>query len=241
MHESIILNMKLSTLNTLACIFSAMTILSAILMTVAVRIGLKKSHITSETKNLRIDKFSINKKWRKIGMTFRLIMILSFIASMFFILYYSTLNKKALDAGAYNNMQKTQKISEIKKHLRYGFKESKNLPDDLKGQIVIVFRYGCMDCDKIHDELFEYIDKNNIENIYFVSSESDQGKNIIYPYGEGNTCLIEKVPSIIYFSNHPQEEYDNYNQPLYSYDIDGRIYCVTDAIDLCLNLREEGI
>ena len=234
--------MTLSLFNVLACVFSAVAFVTMILMFLSIKIGLKKSHIVDNKPNVTIDKFALNKKWRRIGMVLRLIMFLSFIAALGCILYYSILNKQALDRGAYDDIQKTQTLDELKESIDKGFIESKDIPDDVSGKIVIVFKYGCKDCNAIHDTLMDYLKKNNIEDVYFVSSRSEAGKRILYPYEDKSKCIIDRVPSIIYFTKNPKNDTNIcYNQPLYDYDLSHKIYCTTDAVDTCVKLREEGL
>lgn len=70
--------------------------------------------------------------------------------------------------------------------------ESK-LPDNfgkLKGSIIIYYRYGCPDCEAIFDKLSEQL--KDKENIYWVSTQTEQGKKLLKKY------KVNEVPSGIY-------------------------------------------
>lgn len=68
--------------------------------------------------------------------------------------------------------------------------EEVSLDDD--GAIVILYKYGCPDCEAIYDELNDFLTDADIDNVYFVASSSESGETLIE---EGQ---ITSVPSAIY-------------------------------------------
>lgn len=74
------------------------------------------------------------------------------------------------------------------------------VPEDLRGKIIIFYKYNCPDCEGIYKYLVQYTD--NEENIYFSASNSEQGKKL------RETYPITDVPCGIYihrdgsFTNH---------------------------------------
>lgn len=67
-------------------------------------------------------------------------------------------------------------------------------PDDLEGQIVILYKFGCPDCEAIYDELSTATDGR--EGIWWVSSRSEQGRALVEAYS------VPEVPSLLYFRVH---------------------------------------
>ena len=103
--------------------------------------------------------------------------------------YFSS---KAIKYGAFGDFRKVETISSVMEHTDKGYIESDNIPEDLRGSIVIYFKYGCPDCAGIHDELVELLQKYPDNRIYFVSTRSETGKKILEQYH------IDVVPSAIY-------------------------------------------
>lgn len=71
--------------------------------------------------------------------------------------------------------------------------ESK-LPKDLKNTLIIYYKFGCGDCESIHNTLSESLD--NCENVYFIYTRSKQGKKL------RKTYPVEKVPSGMYIQSN---------------------------------------
>ena len=68
-------------------------------------------------------------------------------------------------------------------------KEDK-LPDDLKGTLIVIYRFGCQDCETTYDELSEQL--QGISNTYWIASRSDQGQDFLKEYP------LDSVPSAVY-------------------------------------------
>lgn len=81
------------------------------------------------------------------------------------------------------------------------------IPDDLDGSIIIYYRFGCTDCEAIYTDLSKSISGKN--NIYWVSTESKQGKELIKTYP------VNSVPSGIYIYSDKQNGNSYVQKPLY--------------------------
>lgn len=63
---------------------------------------------------------------------------------------------------------------------------------DDSGAIIILYKYGCPDCEAIYNELDDFLADVDTDNIYFVASSSESGEMLV---GEGQ---ITSVPSAVY-------------------------------------------
>ncbi len=117
---------------------------------------------------------------------------------------------KAIKYGAFGNFEEVETISSVLKNTDKGFIESDNIPEDLHGSIIIYFKYGCPDCSGIHDALLQAVASHPDNKIYFVSSRSEFGKELLKTYG------VDAVPSGIYI---PKNSTDLYHiEVLYNLD-----------------------
>lgn len=98
-----------------------------------------------------------------------------------FTVYYTAQNHglKNTNISVYE-MEKSNKNSPVED----------TLPENIKNSIIIYYKYGCTDCEAVYNDLLKTI-KNN-DNIYFVSTESEQGKNLLKSYP------VNSVPAGIY-------------------------------------------
>lgn len=69
---------------------------------------------------------------------------------------------------------------------------NQTLPEERNGAIVILYRYGCPDCEAIYDDLQEAIDELGLKNVYYVASSSEYGQELVE---EGD---IRYVPTGVY-------------------------------------------
>lgn len=69
---------------------------------------------------------------------------------------------------------------------------SQTLPKERNGAIVILYRYGCPDCEAIYNDLREFIDEIGLTDIYYVASSSEYGQELVE---EGD---IRYVPTGVY-------------------------------------------
>lgn len=56
---------------------------------------------------------------------------------------------------------------------------SQTLPEERNGAIVILYRYGCPDCEAIYDDLHEAIDELGLKDVYYVASSSEYGQKLV--------------------------------------------------------------
>lgn len=150
----------------------------------------------------------------------RIICAMLILSSMSLVITSSVINKKALDSGAYGNIQYSQTIGEIMDDVKHGFKESKDIPSDLTGSIVIFYKYGCPDCKAIHDELMQELEKYKDNKIYFVSTHSATGNRLVYPNGDTEKAFINDVPAIAYYQYYDSSQPNAKKSILYTFDAD---------------------
>lgn len=152
--------------------------------------------------------------------------VLSLIAMMVF-MYYTT---EARKYGAFDEFYKTESINIITNNIEHGFvDQSESLPENLQGCIIIYFKYGCSDCGRIHDDLLEYVETNNVQNIYFVSTRSEKGKQLLETYP------VMSVPTGVYVLHEPIQGVNQITEVLYD------INAPDDAEDIFLPENLENL
>ena len=212
--ENIILNicgwMHLISFQIIAIISTTMAVLSITMMIVMkYKLSICRNDIeehestTLQTYNNKSISFK-----KRINICYLLTCIFILIAGVAMIVFF-TFNSTALQYGAYENVQLAQTLDEIHSCKIDGYIESDNIPENLKGKIIIYFKYGCPDCSAIHDSLFEYIKQYGVKDIYFVSSRSDKGKKLIKQYP------VDEVPAGVYVRNKKSNISDMYVEILY--------------------------
>lgn len=218
---------------------SAVIILMLIVLTEVMRYKHKRKQSNQITKNetktetANIVTFRKKQKTKNPVMTMTTIVtIIVCLLEIATIIFYSTINEKAIEKGAYDNIQLNQPISEVLHNIDKGYSQSQNVPINPTDQIVIFYRYGCPDCAGIHDDLMKYLDEHQIDNIYFVSSRSDEAQNIMYIDKEKKTSIITEVPSIVYYS-----EKGPYQEILYGYDENKNYILNTKAIEDIIEMQ----
>lgn len=100
--------------------------------------------------------------------------------------------------NGYLNMSVRDFTNEIKK--TWLAKEPK---PNQKGILVVVYKFGCPDCESVYEPVNRVLPHNN-KNIYYVSSQSPYGKKLVKKAGLTNT------PSLVYITKHDKK------QPYYS-------------------------
>lgn len=78
------------------------------------------------------------------------------------------------------------------------------LPENIDGSIIIYYRFGCSDCETVYNELSNAV--KDKENIYWISTESEQGKKLLETYP------VDSVPTGIYIRNDKYENALSYTQ-----------------------------
>lgn len=128
---------------------------------------------------------------RKQVVPIQYITVILMTGSIMFMSTFSRYNIAAAKHGAYGYVQLSQTLKEIKSCTDNGFTESDNIPEDHDNMIIIFFKYGCPDCEAIHDELMEYINTHDID-IHFVSTRSEMGQNLLKEYP------VYEIPAAVY-------------------------------------------
>lgn len=107
--------------------------------------------------------------------------------------------------GAYGDVLKTETIATVRDRSKHMFIDhSDNLPEDLSGSILIFFKYTCDDCYDTHGQIMDTLAQEQAENVYFVSSASEKGTELVsqlnvkaVPWGvlvgENNTPVISDI------------------------------------------------
>lgn len=110
--------------------------------------------------------------------------------------------------------------------------ESKELPEDRRGSIIILYKFNCENCKAIYDDLSETL--SNYKNIYWISSESELGKSF------AEELEITEVPTGIYM------RYNDYNNSvkavkysLATTDADGNTILNQTTLDRLIYLQTE--
>ena len=179
----------------------------------------KNAYSQIETNGANILTIS-NKGMTKLNKQFDLIRIstaIIFILSISMIMIYSNYNSLALKYGAYGNGQKLQTINEIYDCtiLRGFVDQSETLPDNIRGKLIIFYKYGCPDCREIHNEIITCLQENDVINeTYFVSTRSEIGAELIKTYP------VKEVPTGIYIREKDSEVSNMYTEILYGHIYD---------------------
>ena len=77
--------------------------------------------------------------------------------------------------------------------------QSKELPEDKSGCIIILYRWGCDDCENAREQLYRIIQDNT--GVYAISTRSELGKSLVEKYS------IIEVPAAIYIENDAKNKY----------------------------------
>ena len=75
--------------------------------------------------------------------------------------------------------------------------KSEKLPDKANGHVVILYRYGCPDCEAVRDELEETISEIGIEDVHWVATSSEDGKRLV------EQTKVQDVPAVVYMRHEP--------------------------------------
>lgn len=187
--------MTLFQIKILSYCFYGLTGLSFLLLLVKFLMLRKKAEPDGQTEQVSTTKPSL--------VTWKVIFAVFAIMAMSLSLFHGWLYKSAIDHGAYgDDIEKSETVTSVMNHHRHGFiDQSAELPEDLSGCLVIMFKYGCIDCTDTHDQIVatmdQYSDPDLQHRIYTVSSTTEVGKKLIEEYD------VEAVPSGIYVYNDP--------------------------------------
>lgn len=117
-------------------------------------------------------------------------------------------------------------------HIKLSPLEDK-LPSKLQQCIIIYYKFGCADCEGIYDNL--KISIQDKENIYWVSSRSEQGKKLreLYP--------IDAVPTGVYIYSDSTASAPRYiKKVLYERDDGGNVHLHKVNLERLLELQADG-
>ena len=102
---------------------------------------------------------------------------------------------------------------------------------DVKGKILLFYKFGCKDCETIYDELQE---STKDADVLWVSTRSEEGKKLVEAYG------IVEVPTGIYIRNNAYNDALPYTKKLlYKVDEDGNSQYDKTAVDRLIYLQNE--
>ena len=151
------------------------------------------------------------------------------------IVFTAILNKIAIDYGVYGDYQDTITPRMVYEITQSSYKDQSNeLPDDLHGKIIIYYRYDCKDCKDVRSELLAYLANVDTSDIYFVSSRSEKGKELLKRY------YVLEVPSAIYIYNDPPTNAEYVAASLYESSETVSLF-IKENFDDLLELKERGI
>lgn len=106
-------------------------------------------------------------------------------------------------------------------------------PDDLSGAIVILYKFGCPDCEGIYPELKKKLEGK--DNVYFVPSGSELGQKLVK---NGN---IVEVPTGVYIRKKALANGATQNNiVLYTVDKNEKPILNEKAINRLLLLQKQG-
>lgn len=99
--------------------------------------------------------------------------------------------------GTIEDINKPNAVQTVMTHFDFPFE---SVPE--KGDIVVLYRYSCSDCQRLIPEIQQYAKKNGI-NIAYVTVGSNAGKEIV------NHAVVKEVPTAVYLGAQP-------NDPVYT-------------------------
>lgn len=99
--------------------------------------------------------------------------------------------------GTIEDINKPNAIQTMMTHFDFPFE---SVPE--KGDIVVLYRYSCADCQRLIPEIQKYAKKNGI-NITYVTIDSNAGKEIVAH------AVVKEVPTAVYLGTQP-------NDPIYT-------------------------
>lgn len=106
-------------------------------------------------------------------------------------------------------------------------------PDNLSGSIIILYKFGCPDCEGIYPELKKKIEGK--DNIYFVPSGSKLGQKLV------KDGKIEQVPTGVYIRKKALANSAAQNNiVLYTIDKNEKPILNEKALDRLLLLQKQG-
>lgn len=118
------------------------------------------------------------------------------VVLIFSMLYLATGTKLILKGQRHGMYQYDISWSQMKTSINSSHEES-ILPNDeskLTNSIILFYRFGCEDCEAVYNK--ELIASKQVKDIYWVSTRSKQGKELLKKYP------IKEVPAGVYIANN---------------------------------------
>lgn len=123
--------------------------------------------------------------------------------------------------------------NELKSYSKDSITVSKTTVEAKPGDIIILTKYGCPDCAAIQDDLFSYIEKNDVKSVTFVSSQSAYGKKLV------EHLSVQKVPCAIYVRHNALSNGADMNwTAIYASNEEGRTIFNENAFAHIVNLQK---
>lgn len=176
----------------------------------------------------RVSKLHLNTRESLIARYLRDAFIATFVAAFILSALFAITYKIALNHGLYDNKIS---ISDMVSGIINSPKEDA-LPEDVSGAIIVYYKFGCPACEVVCADLKSATNKK--ENIYWVSTRSEQGKALLKKYP------IEKVPSGIYIKRNESGDGANYIQKLLYEKKDDTVILATENLERLLLLQSEN-
>ena len=175
----------------------------------------------------RADKTNDKQRLRFRGRIYCLIAVLCFMG----IISMSILNVVGLSHGMHtNDMSLPKTITSV-----MNSPSEDNLPenkDELKGCIIIYYKFGCPDCEDIYTDLKNAL--NGHDKIYWVSTESTQGKELLKEYP------VSDVPTGVYIRKNSYSSALKFTKKCLYTKTDGKTVLDTKGLNRLFELQKEG-
>ena len=136
------------------------------------------------------------------------------ISAIGMLIFYLCITADAKTHGAYGDYTRKETIAETLDNIKNGvIDQSDELPEDLSGKVLIIFKYGCPDCEATYGNIYDDLVASGCE-YYFVSSRSEIGMQLVTKY------YVTEVPSGVYVSTGSGHNIGFMTESLYTY-VDG--------------------
>lgn len=174
------------------------------------------------------EKHPDSRKLSKLLVVLRIATVLSIILLSIVFANIATATTKGLQYINWDNMTLKQ-ITETANRTPTASKT----PNNLSGAVIILYKFGCPDCEGIYPELKTELQGRN--NIYFVPSGSKLGQKLI------KTSGILEVPTGVYIRKKPLANgAAQNNMILYTVNKDGKPVLNKNALEHLLWLQKKG-
>lgn len=102
-----------------------------------------------------------------------------------------------------------------------------------KGDIIILYKYGCPDCGAIYSDLEHYLDENGATNIKYINANTEKGRELYNEY------QIQWVPTAIYI--YQTDGHSTNGQTVRLDEVsNGQTVLDTENLDILINAQKNG-